>query len=78
MAPKASVDAFLASKNISRFAAFRDPEMALSSGLGVQVMPTTILFDADGREVWRYVGDLDWTGDEASKLLAEAGEGQKP
>ena len=36
-----------------------------------EVLPTTILYDAEGREVWRYVGDLDWTGAEAAKLLAE-------
>jgi thiol-disulfide isomerase/thioredoxin len=72
MAPKASVDAFLAGKRIARFAAFHDPEMALSSALGVEVLPTSVLFDAQGREVWRYVGDLDWTSDEAAKLLAEA------
>jgi hypothetical protein len=36
-------------------------------------MPTSVLYDAKGREVWRYVGDLDWTSDEAAKLLAEAG-----
>ena len=71
-APKASVDAFLAGKNIGRFAAFHDPEMALSGALSVQIMPTTILYDAGGREVWRYVGDLDWTGAEAASLLAEA------
>ncbi len=71
MAPKGSVDAFLASKQISRFAAFHDPDMALSSALGVQIMPTTILYDKAGKEVWRYTGDLDWTGAEAAKLLAE-------
>ena len=71
MAPKASVDAFLADKKIGRFAAFHDPEMGLSSALGVQTMPTSVLYDAQGREVWRYVGDLDWTGAEATKLLAE-------
>ncbi|MBA2466951.1 MAG: TlpA family protein disulfide reductase [Sphingomonas sp.] len=71
MAPKASVDAFLASKAISRFAAFHDPDMALSAALDAQVLPTSILFDAQGREVWRYVGDLDWTSDEAARLLAE-------
>jgi hypothetical protein len=37
------------------------------------VLPTTILIDANGKEVWRYVGDLDWTGPEAAKLLSEAG-----
>jgi len=72
MAPKASVDAFLADKNIGRFAAFHDPEMGVSSALNVQTMPTSVLYDAQGREVWRYVGDLDWTGAEAARLLAEA------
>ena len=72
MAPKASVDAFLQSKGIGRFAAYHDPDMALSSALAVQIMPTTILYDAQGKEVWRYTGDLDWTGPEAAKLLAEA------
>lgn len=71
MAPKASVDAFLTGKGIGRFAAYHDPDMALSSALNVQIMPTTILYDAAGKEVWRYTGDLDWSGPEAAKLLAE-------
>ena len=45
--------------------------MALTSALGVQIMPTTILYDAGGKEVWRFTGDLEWTGAEATKLLAE-------
>lgn len=73
MAPKASVDAFLEGKGIGRFAAYHDPEMTLSSALKVQIMPTTILYGSDGKEVWRYTGDLDWNGAEAAKLLAEAG-----
>lgn len=72
MAPQGSVDAFLGERDIGRFAAYHDPEMAISSGLGIQILPTTILYDRDGKEVWRYVGDLDWTGEEAAKLLAEA------
>jgi len=72
MASKASVDAFLAGKSIGRFAAFHDPEMGLSSALNVRTMPTSVLYDAQGREVWRFVGDLDWTGADAAKLLAEA------
>jgi len=72
MAPKSSVDAFLADRHIGRFAAYHDPEMGLSTALQVQTMPTSVLYDAQGREVWRYVGDLDWTGAEATKLLAEA------
>lgn len=72
MGERKAVDSFLAGKKLGRFAAYHDPEMALSLDLGVQVLPTTILFDAAGREIWRYTGDLDWTGAEAQKLLAEA------
>ncbi len=71
MGPQSSVDAFLASKKVGRFAAYHDPDMALSSALGVQVMPTTILYDAAGKEVWRYTGDMDWMSAEAQALLAE-------
>ncbi len=70
--PQGSIEAFLGERDIGRFAAYHDPEMKLTDALGIQVMPTTILYDAQGKEVWRYVGDLDWTGEEAAKLLAEA------
>jgi thiol-disulfide isomerase/thioredoxin len=73
MAPQGSVDAFLGERDIGRFAAYHDAEMALSAALNVQVLPTTILYDAQGKEVWRYVGDLDWAGEEAKALLAEVG-----
>jgi len=76
MGPHQSVLAFLKAHRIAGLESFQDPKMALSGALNVQVMPTTILFDAQGQEVWRYVGDLDWTGPEAAKLLAEAGGGQ--
>ncbi|MEA1072546.1 TlpA disulfide reductase family protein [Sphingomonas sp. LY160] len=71
MGPKSSVDAFLQGKGIARFAAYHDPEMKLTDALGVQVMPTTILYDGAGKEVWRFVGDQDWSGAEAKALLAE-------
>ena len=69
---QATVDAFLGAKKIGRFAAFHDPAMGVMSALGVQVLPTTILYDAAGKEVWRYTGDLDWTSGEARALVAEA------
>ena len=58
--------------------AYHDPKMSFSGSLGPDlVLPTSILYDAKGREVWRYVGDLDWTSPEAAKLLSEAGGGPK-
>ena len=71
MTDKNSVDKFLASKKLGRFAAYHDAEMELSSALGVQVLPTTILFDSAGKEVWRFTGDMDWTSAEAANLLAQ-------
>jgi thiol-disulfide isomerase/thioredoxin len=72
MAPRGSIDAFLDQHKLADLEIWHDPKMALSSAAGAEVLPTTILYDADGREVWRYVGDLDWTGDEAARLLAVA------
>ena len=77
MGPPNSVKAFLAKLGIKDLGAYQDAGMALSAGLQADILPTTILFDRDGKEVWRYVGDLDWTGDEAAKLLAEASAGAK-
>ncbi|WP_310467227.1 TlpA disulfide reductase family protein [Sphingomonas sp.] len=70
--PHASVAAFLARLELDQLHAYHDPNMALSGALGAEILPTTILYNSEGKEVWRYVGDLDWTGGEAKKLLAEA------
>jgi thiol-disulfide isomerase/thioredoxin len=71
--PPASVVAFLQGHRIATLEPYQDAKMALSGALGPDtVLPSSILFDADGNEVWRYVGDLDWTSPEAVRLLAEA------
>jgi len=77
MAPRSSVDAFVKQHGLDDLEVWQDPKMALSGALGVEVLPTTILYGADGKEIWRYTGDLDWTGPEAAKLLAEAGASAK-
>lgn len=72
--PNASVVAFLEAHHIATLKPYQDDKMALSGALGPEtVLPTSVLIDASGKEVWRYVGDLDWTSPEAAKLLAEAG-----
>ena len=76
MAPEASVRAFLKLHRLD-IPEYRDPKMKVSTALGAEVLPTSILFDSNGKEVWRYVGDLDWTSPEAAKLLAEAGPAGK-
>lgn len=71
MAPRGSVDAFLDKNKLGDLEVWHDPKLELSGATGAQILPTTILYDSNGREVWRYVGDLDWTGEEAAKLLAD-------
>ncbi|WP_232730125.1 TlpA family protein disulfide reductase [Novosphingobium kunmingense] len=48
-----------------------DPEGELGTFYDVTVLPTSIYYDAQGREVWRYVGPLEWDRDKAAALLAE-------
>jgi len=72
-APHASVVAFLKTHGIVTLDSYQDPKMALSGALGAEVLPTSILYDANGREIWRYVGDQDWTSADAARLVAEAG-----
>ncbi len=67
----AKVDAFFTRMKFTQLGAYLDAESALMTQLGVSILPTTILYDAAGKEVWRVTGELDWTGDRARKLIAE-------
>jgi thiol-disulfide isomerase/thioredoxin len=67
------VEAFLAERRFRDLDSWLDPKMELMAALEVTTLPTTILFDAEGREVWRVTGGEDWMGEEARALLEEAG-----
>ena len=71
MGPQAKVEAFLAERKIA-LDPYQDAEMAMSSALGANILPTTVLYGSDGKEIWRFTGDMDWTGAEAAALLGEA------
>jgi len=71
-AEQKAVKDFLVNLGVKDVGAYHDQAMALTTALGVDVMPTTVLYGSDGKEIWRFVGDLDWTGAEAQKLLSEA------
>jgi thiol-disulfide isomerase/thioredoxin len=62
---------FFATRKLTRLAPYADPDMGLSLHYKVN-LPTTILFDAEGRELWRVSGAMDWAGAEAKALLGEA------
>ena len=71
MGEPAKVQAFLAQRGFTQLPAWLDPKGDLAFHYQVQTLPATILYDAGGREVWRYIGGKDWAGAEAAKLLAE-------
>ena len=64
---------FLAAKGGSHLGPWLDPDGDLGAQYQIQNLPTSILYDAQGREVWRVSGPLDWNGAAAAKALAEAG-----
>ena len=59
------------------FPLWADPDLGAlrAYGTGLQ-LPTTILYDADGREVARLTGAADWASPEAVRLMAAIGEGR--
>ena len=69
---KQLVQAFFAKKRFAHLQPYRDPENAFSDAFSIQSLPTTILFDSAGKEVWRLIGPEDWTGQKAAVLLDEA------
>jgi thiol-disulfide isomerase/thioredoxin len=65
------VAAFLEQRGVSRLEPWLDPENEL--GFHYQAtLPTSIYYDAAGREVWRVIGPREWDDAETKALLAEA------
>lgn len=67
-----NVEPFLAERDFAALDVWLDPENALADAYGGQVaLPMTVLYDAEGREVWRYYGERDWSDAESADLVAE-------
>lgn len=67
----AKVTPFLARGGFSHLKPYLDTKLMLSTAYQA-VLPTNILYDSRGREVWRMSGGMDWTTQTARDLLAEA------
>ncbi|MEP7007779.1 MAG: TlpA disulfide reductase family protein, partial [Sphingomonas bacterium] len=68
---RAKVTAFLAKGRYTRIQPYLDPKANLSVSYNAS-LPTSILYDSAGHEVWRMTGGMDWTTPTARTLLAEA------
>jgi thiol-disulfide isomerase/thioredoxin len=69
---RAKVEAFFARQGYRNLETWLDPEMKLMGELGVNTLPTTILYDPQGREVWRVSGMEDWESGRTAVLIGEA------
>lgn len=68
-----AVAAFLTGKGLTHLTPWLDPQASAAAGYGVSTLPTTIYYDAQGHELWRWAGGMDWTSAKAATLLGEAG-----
>lgn len=65
------VDPWFQKAGLKALQPYLDPQNGLLDAYNA-ALPTSIYYDAEGRELWRVVGAIDWQGDEAKALLAEA------
>jgi len=67
----AKVEPWFAERKFAHLQPWLDPKNDLTFGFKTGVLPTTVYYDADGKEVWRVVGEYDWSGPDAEALLAQ-------
>ncbi len=60
---------FLDSISVSSLKLYVDPTAKMSSPLKIIGMPTTLLINAEGKEVGRLTGEAVWDSDDAKKLI---------
>jgi thiol-disulfide isomerase/thioredoxin len=65
----AKAKAFMAEIGVQHLPFYIDASMKSARAFGAYGLPTSILYDRDGREVGRMVGDADWAGEDAIKLI---------
>lgn len=68
-----AVEPFFAERKFAHLPKWMDPknELAIAYGGGA-ALPLTVLYDAEGKEIWRVLGGYDWSSAEARELVAEA------
>lgn len=75
MEGRPKVREFFQAHPVRQLEPYLDSRMGLMGALRLEELPTTILYDSEGEEVWRMTGMSDWQGDRAARLLAEADAG---
>lgn len=67
----AKVVSFFRDKGYKTIQPYMDPENQFGFHYATGLLPTSVLYDAQGKEVARVTGALEWTGAEAAALIEE-------
>jgi len=62
---------FFARRKFAHLEPWLDQDNVLGQHFATGILPTTVLYDAQGREVWRMVGGHDWAGPRTAAMLAD-------
>ena len=63
---------YFAKKGFANLKPYTDTKNVLMQALETDTLPTTIFYDAQGREQWRVMGAMDWNGARAKTLIEGA------
>jgi thiol-disulfide isomerase/thioredoxin len=69
------VNAFFARRGFKHIRPWLDTENRFGFHYATGMLPTSVLYDAQGKEVARVIGALDWQGKEGAALIADALKG---
>ncbi|MCX7284487.1 MAG: TlpA disulfide reductase family protein [Novosphingobium sp.] len=67
----AKVAPYYAENRFAKLEPWLDPENNLGFFYETGMLPTTVLYDKQGKEVWRMIGAHDWSGPRTAAMLAE-------
>ena len=63
---------FFADNDFAELEQWLDPDNAMMASLALDTLPVTILYDAEGNELFRVIGGMDWAGERADTLISGA------
>ena len=67
-----AVAPFFAERDLENLTRWLDPENRAMETLEANALPLTVLYDAEGREVWRVAGDRDWSDARSREAIETA------
>lgn len=69
---QAVVTPFFAKQKFTALEPYLDSKNVLMAAMETDTLPTTIFYDAQGKEQWRVMGAMDWNGERAKTLIEGA------